>query len=73
MKLVWTDTVIATVDVSDDPLDLEYSPSNNNIYVVNFNSGDVTVIDGLGNSIVTTVDVGDGSNALEYNPSNNNI
>ena len=43
------------------PSALAFNPSNNNIYVANTNSNDVSVIRGAStNTVVSTVDVGDG-------------
>ena len=39
-----TNTVIVTVGVGNGPLSLEYNPCNNNIYVSNSHSDDVSVI-----------------------------
>ncbi len=72
-KLAWADTVIATVDVGTCPQALEFNPSNDNVYVANSNSHDVSVIDSSTNAVVATVDVGDTPVALEFNPSNDNV
>ena len=39
-----TNTVIKTINVGDFPRDLKYNPSNKYIYVANFGSDDVSVI-----------------------------
>lgn len=54
----------------DVRLNLEYNPSNKNIYVANFNSGEVSVIDRSTNTVTTTLDVGDSPIAMEYHQSN---
>jgi YVTN family beta-propeller protein len=56
---VWAQTHIATIPVGDTPVDLEYNPSNENIYVVNLRSHFVSVIDSSTNTVIATVDVGD--------------
>jgi YVTN family beta-propeller protein len=71
---VWGDSVIETIDVDDNPVMLEFNPSNNNMYVTHYNtSAIVSVIDSTSNVVVETIDVGDGPIALEFNPSNNNM
>ena len=45
LEWVWaSNTVISTVDVGDGPSALAFNPSNNNIYVTNPMSDDVSVI-----------------------------
>ena len=45
LEWVWaSNTVISTVDVGDGPSALAFNPSNNNIYVTNPVSDDVSVI-----------------------------
>ena len=59
--------------MGDFPRTLEYNPGNNNIYVANQLSGDVSVIDSSTNTVIKTVDVGQHLQDLEYNPSNGYI
>ena len=74
LEWVWaSNTVISTVDVGERPSALAFNPSNNNIYVANTNSNNVSVIESSSNTVISTVDVGDGPSALAFNPSNNNI
>ena len=74
LEWVWaSNTVISTVDVGERPSALAFNPSNNNIYVTNLVSDDVSVIESSSNTVISTVDVGDGPSALAFNPSNNNI
>ena len=40
-----SNTVIATVDVGDTPLSIEFNPSNNNMYVISDESPHISVID----------------------------
>ena len=72
-KKVWADPVIVTVDVNDMPANIEYNPSNEDIYIINVGSGDISVIDGDTNAVVTTIDVGDSPRVIEYNPSNGDV
>jgi len=49
LEWVWaSNTVISTVDVGDGPSALAFNPSNNNIYVTNPVSDDVSVIETTG-------------------------
>jgi YVTN family beta-propeller protein len=51
-----TNTVIDTIDVGKYPISIKFNPSNNNIYVANFNSTLVSVIDSSTNTVVDTVE-----------------
>ena len=74
LEWVWaSNTVISTVDVGERPSALAFNPSNNNIYVANAYSNNVSVIESSSNTVISTVDVRDGPSALAFNPSNNNI
>ncbi|MDN5846571.1 MAG: hypothetical protein L0H53_09905 [Candidatus Nitrosocosmicus sp.] len=44
LEWVWASSVISTVDVGELPSALAFNPSNNNIYVTNPVSDDVSVI-----------------------------
>jgi YVTN family beta-propeller protein len=44
LEWVWASNVISTVDVGDGPSALAFNPTNNNIYVTNPVSDDVSVI-----------------------------
>jgi YVTN family beta-propeller protein len=67
-------SVVATVDVGDIPFDLEYNPSNEDVYVANKISHTVSSIDSITNEVTATVNVGNNEpRALEYNPSNEDI
>lgn len=74
----WAQTVISTVDVCASPFALEYNPSNENIYVSNAGSDDVSIIGtpepsppipeegiiGSGNNINLQVQENTGNNAI---------
>jgi YVTN family beta-propeller protein len=49
------------------------TPSNNNIYVANYGSGTVIVIDPSSNTVVNDVVVNNEPTPLEFNSANNNI
>ncbi|TVP41056.1 YncE family protein [Candidatus Nitrosocosmicus arcticus] len=59
--------------MGDFPKAVEYNPGNDNTYVFNPESGDVSVIDSITKDTVATVDVGISPTALEFSPSNNNM
>jgi DNA-binding beta-propeller fold protein YncE len=44
----WADSVVGTVNVGIRPMALEFNPSNNNIYVANQGSNDISVIKTVG-------------------------
>ena len=44
LEWVWASNVISTVEVGDGPSTLAFNPSNDNIYVTNPVSDDVSVI-----------------------------
>ena len=73
LKPGWARSVIKTIDVGGEPIDLEYNPSNKYIYVANFDSDDVSVIASVTNIVIKTIDIGTGPWDLEYNPSNKRI
>ncbi len=50
-----------------------FNPSNDNVYVSNYRSNDVSVIDSSTNAVVATVDVGSQPMYLVFNPSNDNV
>jgi YVTN family beta-propeller protein len=70
---VWGDTVVETIPVGQGPIALEFNPENDNMYVADFNSGNVSVIDSSSNTIGETIPVGQGPVALEFNPENDNM
>ncbi len=68
-------TVQATLGGFSAPYDQAYDPANNFLYVANWNTGTVSVINST-NSIVATIGVGPASSGVgpvgvAYNPSNN--
>lgn len=62
----WADTIVAEVDAGTIPWAVEVNPVTNKIYVVNMDSDNVTVIDGVYNT-TTTVAVGDRPYAVAVN------
>ncbi len=55
------------------PVAVTFAPANNYVYVANYGSNDVSVIDGSTNKIVATIPVGKNPILLAYAPSNQEI
>ena len=68
-----TNTVVSTISVGTNPVNIAYNPQNHNIYVTNSNSNTVSVIDSSTNTVVSTINVGNGPSGIAYNPQNHNI
>ena len=66
-------TVTATVPVGNYPFGVAYDSANNDIYVTNQPSGDVSVINGSTNTVTATVPVGDYPFGVAYDSANNDI
>ncbi|MEO0076056.1 MAG: T9SS type A sorting domain-containing protein [candidate division WOR-3 bacterium] len=69
----WSNAVIATIRVGQEPCAFAYNSTNNKIYCANQKSNDVSIIDGTTNEVINTIPVGTGPSALVYNPVNNKI
>ena len=54
-NLIWADTLVDTIPVGQGPIALAFNPENENMYVADFNSGNVSVIDSSNNTIVDTI------------------
>src|SRR5271154_6192546 len=65
-------TVTATVSAGSLPFSVAVNPATNNVYVTNYDSNTVTVIDGANNS-TTTVAVGSNPSSVAVNPVTNKI
>jgi len=52
------DSVVATVDVGDEPVAICWNSQSNKVYTANYDSDDVTIVNGGSNQVITTVDVG---------------
>ncbi len=68
MDYVFGDSVISTISVEKFPQAIEFNPVNNNIYVVNRDSGTVSIIERTNNTVINNIDVGMSPQALEFNP-----
>ncbi|MGH9571487.1 MAG: YncE family protein, partial [Candidatus Angelobacter sp.] len=65
-------TVTATIGAGTNPSAVAVNPATNKIYIANRGSNNVTVIDGISNS-VSTVTVGSSPVAVAINPATNQI
>lgn len=63
-----TDTIIGAFDVGEYAYGMAVNPTNNKIYVTNYESNSVRVIDGSSCALIATVPVGQGPNSVVVNP-----
>ena len=64
----WLET---TIGVGGGPCALVYNPTNNKVYCANYDSANVTVIDGATDTVITTIGVGDEPCAFAWNYAQN--
>jgi YVTN family beta-propeller protein len=67
------DSVIATIEVGNEPWCVGVNPETNRIYVVNGDSDNISVIDGSGDSVIATIEVGGNPQEIAVNPQTNRI
>jgi YVTN family beta-propeller protein len=65
--LMWTRGTTA-IPVGDEPHSVAITPDGRRIYVTNYASGNVSVIDTNSNSVITTIPVGDRPEAVAITP-----
>ena len=51
----WAQMISQSIKVGEAPQNMNYNPSNGNMYVANFNSGDISVIDSATNKVISTI------------------
>jgi len=68
-----TNTVIATVNVSDSPFGVAVTPDGKKVYVANLGSNNVSVIDTATNSVTDSIDVGKQPRGIAVNPDGTKI
>jgi len=73
IQATWAATIEDTIIVGEGPVALAFNPGDDNLYVANFNSGNVSIIDTSSNTIEDTITVGEGLIALAFNPSDDNL
>jgi YVTN family beta-propeller protein len=61
--------IVANITVGNDPTGIVVNPISNKIYVTNYNSNTLSVIDGDTNAVVKTINVGDAREGADVNPS----
>jgi len=66
-------TVIATIPVGAWPEEVAYDPSNGYLYVANWYSDTVLVINGATNTVIANIPVGTNPVGVAYDPSNGYI
>jgi YVTN family beta-propeller protein len=66
----WVET---TIPVGSGPIALVYNPINNKVYCANNGNHNVTIINGLLNSVIRTVATGYNPSAILFNPANNKV
>ena len=71
--LAFTIASLGTIAVGTGPVGVAYSPSNDRIYVANYGSNNVSVINPATNTVVTTIAVGNIPSGVAYSPSNDRI
>jgi len=65
-----SNTVIANISVGLWPVAVAYDPSNGYVYVANYRSNTVSVINGATNKVIASIAVGSGPNGAAYDSSN---
>ena len=66
-------TVVATVPVGSSPFGVGVNPATNRIYISNFLSNTISVIDGTTDAVIATVPVGRGPFGVDVNPTTSRI
>jgi len=68
-----TPTRLGDITVGDNPRGIAVDSSRNRVYVANYGSNSVAVIDSATNALLQTIDGVDSANGLAYDPSHNMI
>ena len=64
---------VATIPVGSIPIGVAFNPDNGFVYVANFNSNTVSVIDPSTNTVVATIPVGTNPVGIAFNPNNGDL
>jgi len=72
LEKVWADPVIATIPVGNQPSGIAYDLASKEMYVSNFASNTVSVIDTSNNHVIAYISVGNKPVTIAYNSHNNN-
>ncbi len=69
----WADSVIATIDVGDNPVGVAQDPENNRVYTANRFSDDVSVIDASNLTVIDTIPVGNEPRDFAFDSDNDRV
>ena len=69
----FADSVIATIPVGSGPEPIVFDSNKNDIYVANYDSHNVSVIDDSTNTVTATIPVGNNPYGIAFDPHNNDI
>ena len=72
-KVFAQDRVIGTIPVETSPIGVAYNAKNGDMYVTNFDSGTVSVIDSSTNTVTKTIPVGTLPRGVAYNGKNGDM
>lgn len=61
------------IPVGSEPADIAYDPDNGNLYVANYGSNSVSVINGSTNTVTGNISVGSGPMRIAYDPYNKDV
>jgi YVTN family beta-propeller protein len=76
VERAWADSVIKTISgVGVYPFYIAFNPTNKDMYVTNYGSNTVSVVDSSTNTVIGTISVGIGNNpyGIAFNPTNNDM
>ncbi|HEY7080890.1 MAG TPA: YncE family protein, partial [Nitrososphaeraceae archaeon] len=65
--------MIKTIAVGNGPVGIAFNPNNGDMYVTNFGSNTVSVIDTTTNTVVATITVGSAPQFIAFNPNNGHM
>jgi YVTN family beta-propeller protein len=69
----WADSVIKTIPVGAYPFYIAFNPTNNDMYVTNYGSNTVSVIDGSKNIVIDNISGFDVPYGIAFNPTNKDM
>ena len=73
MEGAWADFLLKTVVTGQYPIAFEYNPNNHDIYVADYDSDRISVIDGITNEVTNTIRVGDSPRDIVYAENTNKL
>jgi YVTN family beta-propeller protein len=66
-------TGILPLPAGSAPFGIAFNPNNGNMYMTNFNSGSVSVVNPSTNTVISTIPVGSAPFGIAFNPNNGNM